>query len=113
MHYFHIQTSLKVDVAAFDIHHLNPCIIAKEDKGVEKDTETFLVAEKTVICKIPGHQALLTLLAAYYAFNMAYAIYPKGLTCLHVLLEKVLLNRHTSKESQLVATLFTSLSHFH
>ena len=33
---FLIQTSLKVDVAASDTEHFNPCIIAKEDTGVGK-----------------------------------------------------------------------------
>ena len=71
-HYFLIQTSFKVDVAAIDLEHFHPSIVGKMDTGMEKETEAFLVAERRVICKVPACQAPLVLVAAYYAFNMSY-----------------------------------------
>ena len=70
------------------------------------DPETFLIAEKKVICKVPAALSPLCLLAAYYAFDMEY---PKGLSSMYMLFEKILLNKHSKKEPQIVTTIFTAL----
>lgn len=75
----------------------------KEDKVIE----TFLVMEKKVLCKISVTSAPLFLLSAFFVFDM---LYPKGVSSLYQLLEKVLLEKHDTKCSQIVSRLFTAIT---
>ena len=69
--------------------------------------EVFLVMEKKVLCKISITLAPLYLLSAFFVFDM---VYPKGLTSLYQLFEKILLDKHDTKCSQIVSRLFTAIT---
>ena len=84
-----MQTSLQAEVAVVELAGVEPCILAKEGFG-GKDTETFLVAKRQVLCTIPADQAPPYLLEVYYVFNIAY---PKGLVSHFILFENMLLSK--------------------
>ena len=89
---FFMQTSLDVKTAA-EVTENAPTIMVKEQlRG--KNMETFLIAEKLCITKVPVNRAPLYLLAAFHVYNLEY---PRGLTSLYTLLEVILLNTRPKK----------------
>ena len=61
-----------------------------------------------MICKISVISAPLLLLASFFVFDM---VYPKGLSSFYLLLEKVLLDKHDAKSSQVVSRVITAITH--
>lgn len=90
---FFMQTSLDVKTAAEEVTENAPTIMVKEQlRG--KNIQTFLIAEKLCITKVPVNRAPLYLLAAFHVYNLEY---PRGLTSLYTLLEVILLNTRPKK----------------
>ena len=61
--------------------------------------DLFIIAEKTVICRVSVQRATISLLACYFIFNMEY---PVGLNNVYSVLEIVLLRMRPSKVSIVV-----------
>ena len=86
--------------------HIHPCLLVKERDDMEV-MEVHMVAENHVIMEVPPETIAAALLAAYYSFNMEY---PRGLKGTFLLLEKLILEKHSQKEPRLVTSVFASLS---
>ena len=69
--------------------------------------DVFLVAEKQKLCKIKANESPLSLLSAYYSYNMNY---PKGLESLYGFLEYAILNKKPSKISSCLSVFLTTLN---
>ena len=69
--------------------------------------EVFLVAEKQTLCNVKPVEAPLSLLSAFYSYNMNY---PKGLESLYGFLEYAILDRKPSKMSSCLSVFITYLN---
>lgn len=96
------QACLDFPTAARQLGHSSPSVLMKEAGG-----EAFLAIERHIILKIPVVDTVLFLLSAFYVFNM---VYPKGLCGLYQLMEKLVLDKHSSKTPQLVTRLYTTIT---
>ena len=86
----HIQETESIRNAAENVPTSQPTIV------VQKNMEAFLIIEKLPICKVPLGDLPLTLLAAFYTFNLHY---PEGCSNLYSFFEKILLKiKHSGKK---------------
>ena len=69
--------------------------------------EVFLVAEKQILCNIKPVETPLSLLSAFYCYNMNY---PKGLESLYGFFEYVILGNKPSKMSSCLSVFITYLN---
>ena len=70
--------------------------------STESPKEAFLVCEHSILCSIPVEEAALTLLAAYYTFNMQY---PQGCINVFCFLQVLFLNTTPPKRTKLCQVL--------
>jgi len=70
--------------------------------SAEHPKEAFLVCKHSILCSIPVEEAALTLLAAYYTFNMQY---PQGCINVFCFLEVLFLNTTPPKRTKLCQVL--------
>lgn len=69
--------------------------------------EVFLVAEKQILCNIKTIESPLSLLSAFYSYNMNY---PKGLESLYGFLEYAILDKKPHKMSSCLSVFITYLN---
>ena len=70
---FFLQESASIEMVAEENEQLQPYILVVGD--VENPTQTFLITDHKVVTEVPLDDIPLTLMAAYFAYNML----PKGL----------------------------------
>ena len=90
------QSSDPAEVAS-QMEEMHPMLLVLGDL-VDLD-DLFIIAEKTVICRVSVQRATISLLACYFIFNMEY---PVGLNNVYSVLEIVLLRMRPSKVSIVV-----------
>ena len=71
-------------------------------------TDAYIIAEKTVVCRVSINKAVVSLLAVYFVFNMQY---PAGLNNIYTILEIVLLQTKPAKVSVVVNRVLSAISY--
>lgn len=69
--------------------------------------QVFLIAENQILCNVKPVESPLSLLSAFYSFNMNY---PKGLESLYCFLEYAILNKKPYKMSSCLSVFITYLN---
>ena len=59
---------------------MQPCLVVFGDLTAISDV--YIIAEKTVVCRVSVDKAVVSLLAVFYVFNMQY---PAGLNSVQVM----------------------------
>ena len=100
------QVTSDLQKVAKDSENLEPSLLALGEKNSVK--EIYLVAEKSVICKVKHIQeAPLVLLSAFYSYNM---FYPKGTENFYAFLEYIILDKKPTKMTANLSHFITTLS---
>ena len=85
---------------------MQPCLVVFGDMAEISDA--YIIAEKTVVCRVSADKAVVSLLAVYFVFNMEY---PAGLTSVFTMLEIVLLQMRPAKVSIVVDRALSAISY--
>ena len=100
-----LQASTNVTKVAEGNKQLEPYVLVVGD--VQSPTQTFLVTDQRVVTEIDIDDVPLTLMAAYFAFNICY---PKGCNNFFMFMEIEVLNFPAHKASLTVRNVLSNLS---